>query len=96
MTAVIGIRDLVRNSSILDDYDYVDIEDKKTHKYKGLFISPKYANEFKSYLENKIAQEKQDKLDRIKKYAGIGKIDERFNTLTSEQVKEKIAKEKSE
>ena len=30
----IGIRDLVRNSNILDGYDYVEVEDKKTHEYK--------------------------------------------------------------
>jgi len=51
MTTTVGIRELSRNSKLLEQYDYVDVEDKKTHEYKGLFISPKYADEFKKYLE---------------------------------------------
>ena len=51
MTKVIGIRDLVRNASLLEEYDYVEIEDKRTHEYKGLFISPKYAQEMKQILD---------------------------------------------
>jgi len=90
----IGMRDLVRNSNILDNYDYVDVEDKKTHKYKGLFISPKYAHEFKAFLEDKIAKKKQEKIDRLMKFAGSCVVDERFNNLTSSQITEKVAKEK--
>ena len=96
MTTTIGVRELARNSNILDDYDYVDVEDKKTKQYKGLFISPKYAQEFKDFLEKKISRKHQQKLDRLMKYAGKGKIDERFNNLTSSQIKEKVAKEKHE
>jgi len=94
MTIKVGIRDLVRNSNILVGYDYVEVEDKKTHEYKGLFISPKYADEFKKFLEDKVAKETQKKLDRIMKYAGKGRVCERFNKLTSSQIREKIAKEK--
>ena len=94
MTTTVGIRELSRNSNILDGYDYVDVEDKKTHEYKGLFISPKYADEFKKYLDEKNSREKQDMLDRIDKFAGKGKIHERFNNLTSREIREKIAKEK--
>jgi len=94
MTTTIGLRELSRNSKILDDYDYVDVEDKKTHEYKGLFISPKYADELKKYLDEKIFREKQDMLDRIDKFAGKGKIHERFNNLTSSEIREKITKEK--
>ena len=54
MTTKMGIRDITRNFSILDDYDYVEIEDKKTHKTKGLFVSQKYADEVKKLLEKKI------------------------------------------
>ncbi len=32
MTKKIGIREVTRNFSILNNYDYVEIEDKKTHK----------------------------------------------------------------
>jgi len=94
MTMTVGMRDLARNSNILDGYDYVDVEDKKTHEYKGLFISPKYADEFKSYLDNKISKQQQEKLDRIMKYAGKGEVLERFNNLTSSQIREKVAIEK--
>jgi hypothetical protein len=96
MTMKIGMRDLARNSNILNGYDYVEVEDKKTHEFKGLFISPKYADEFKVFLEDKIAKEIQEKLDRIKKYAGQGKVKERFNDLTSSKIREKVAKEKYE
>lgn len=92
----VGLRELARNSNILDGYDYVDVEDKKTHEYKGLFVSPKYADEFKRYLENKKDKEKQKKIDRLMKFAGTCEIHERFNNLTSNQIKEKIAKEKYE
>ncbi len=70
--AKIGVRDLVRNSNQLKDYDYVEIEDKKTHKIRGIFISGKVAAEFKKYLKEKKEkqiQEKMDALDSIVKFA---------------------------
>ncbi len=94
MTIKVGMRELARNSNILDGYDYVDVEDKKTHEYKGLFISPKYAEEFKAFLEDKISKEQQEKLDRFMKFAGTCSIHKRFNNLTSSQIREKVAKEK--
>ena len=94
MTIKVGMRELARNSNILDGYDYVEVEDKKTHEYKGLFISPKYADEFKAFLDKKISTEHQLKLDRLIKYAGENKVHERFNNLTSSQIREKVAKEK--
>ncbi len=87
----IGLRELARNTNILDEYDYVDVEDKKTHEYKGLFVSPKYAEEFKSFLEDKISKEQQEKLDRINKFAGRGEMYKKFDDLTSIQIKEKKA-----
>jgi hypothetical protein len=94
MTMKVGIRELARNSNILDGYDYVEVEDKKTHQFKGLFISPKYAKDFKNFLEDKISKQQQDKLDRIMKYAGKGEVHERFNNLTSSQISQKVALEK--
>lgn len=94
MTMTVGMRELARNSNILDGYDYVDVEDKKTKQYKGFFVSPKYADEFKAFLEEKISKEKLDRLDRLMKFAGTCVIHERFNNLTSSQIKEKVAKEK--
>lgn len=94
MTITIGMRDLARNSNILEGYDYVDVEDKKTHEYKGLFVSPKYAKEFKSFIEEKISKQKQEKIDRLMKYVGKNEIHERFDNLTSSQIREKVAQEK--
>ena len=70
MTITIGIRDLVRNSKLLKKYDYIDIEDKRTHTYKGLLVSPRYADELKEYLDKKIMKRKRSKLSEIMKFAG--------------------------
>ena len=94
MTIKVGIRELARNSNILSGHDYIDIEDKKTHEYKGLLVSPKYADEFKSFLKDKISKELQKQLDEIDKFAGKGSVHERFNNLTGSEIREKIAKEK--
>ena len=71
MTTTLSIRELARNTNILQQYDYVDIEDKKSHEYKGLFISPKYAEEFKKLLEKKIADQREQDLDEIMQFVGI-------------------------
>lgn len=94
MTKRIGIREVTRNFSILDEYDYVEIEDKKTHKVKGMFVSEKYLSDVREFLEDKKSKEIQKQLDEIKQFAGKGKIHERFNGLTSKEIREKIAKEK--
>jgi len=67
----IGVRDLVRNSRIFENHDYVDVEDKRSHTYKGLFVSPKYAAELKAYLDKKIQKEKRRKLADIMQFAGV-------------------------
>ena len=94
MTTTVGIRELTRDLKLLEQYDYVDVEDKKTHEYKGLFISPKYAEEFKKYLEEKISREKQEKIDNLMKFAGKGSIKPEFDNLTSREIREKVAREK--
>lgn len=94
MTTIVGIRDLARNIDILQKHDYVDIEDKKTHEYKGLFLSPAYAKEFKEYLKNKSKKEKEDKLSRLKTYAGKGNIDTKYDNLSSKELKEAVSLEK--
>ena len=71
MTAVVGMRELARNSKIIEQYDYLDIEDQKTHEYKGLLISPKYAKEFKALLEERIASEKKNELDELMQFVGM-------------------------
>jgi len=94
MSTKVGIRELVRDTSILDKYDYIEIEDKKTHKSKGIFVSEKYAKDIQEFLEKTITLEKKKKLDRFLKYAGTCEVHERFNNLTSSQIKQKIAEEK--
>lgn len=86
-----GIRDIARNINMLQEYDYIEVEDKKTHEYKGLFLSPKYAEEFKAYLQ---AKEIEEKLERFNKYAGGGTIDPKYNNLSGVQLRQKIADEK--
>jgi len=67
----IGVRELVRNSNILSDYDYVDVEDKKTHEYKGVFVSADYAEMVKVFIDKKIKQQKQQDLDEVLQFVGI-------------------------
>ena len=95
MTKVVGVRDIARNSNILDGYDYVEVKDKKTQDYKGLFISSKYAKEIKAYLENKIAKQKEEKLNRIMKYAGTMEIEDRYEGLDKKELMAEVAKAKS-
>lgn len=94
MTTTVGIRDFTRNIDIFQQYDYVDIEDKKTHTYKGLFVSPAYAVEFKAYLEQKSKNEKEAKLSRLKAYAGKGTIDLKYDNLTASELKNVVSLEK--
>ena len=93
MTTTMSIRELTRNGSMFGEYDYIDIEDRKSHEYKGVFISSKYAEDVKKFLEKKLAKEKQKKLERVMKYVGKGSIHERFKDLTSSQMKELKAEE---
>ena len=94
MTTTMSIRELTRNGSMFGEYDYIDIEDKKSHEYKGVFISAQYADDVKKFLEKKLAKEKQEKLDRLMKFAGTVKIEERFNGKDAKEIREIIAKEK--
>ena len=71
MTIKVGIRELARNSNILAEHDYIDVEDKKTHEYKGVFVSAIYADEIKAFLDKKIIAEKKRKLDAIMRFSGV-------------------------
>ncbi len=95
MRAVVGIRELSQKLSELEKYDYIEVEDKKTKKPKGIFISDKYAKEFKEFLEQKKKKEIEKKLEELKKFAGNVKIKEQFLHLNSnKEIRELIAKEK--
>lgn len=85
MTIIVGMRELARNSNILDGHDYVDVEDKKTHEYKGLFVSPKYADKFKKYLKAMKSKQKQEELDEIMQFVGMCNGDTK--NMTSQEIK---------
>ena len=94
MTTTMSIRELTRNGSMFSEYDYIDIEDRKSHEYKGVFISAQYADEVKAFLEKKLAKEKRKKLDAIMQFAGSVEIEDRFKDKTDKEIREMIAQEK--
>ncbi len=67
----IGIRELTRNPNILIEHDYVDVEDKKTHEYKGVFVSANHADMVKAVIDKLNFKNQQKALDDILQYAGI-------------------------
>ena len=94
MTARLGIREVARNLNALQQYDYVELEDKKSHKIKGLFVSEKYSDDVREYLEKRLKSEQKKKRERYRKWVGRGSVDPRFDNLTSREIREKIAREK--
>ncbi len=65
LTTTMSIRELSRNGDLMDQYDYIDIEDCKSHEYIGVFVSAKHADQVKEFLENHIETEKQKQPERI-------------------------------
>ncbi len=72
MTAVFSVRELTRNSGDLSDYDYVEIEDKKSKKRRGLFVSEKYADEVKAFIDRKKQLDAEKQKELLLQHAGIG------------------------
>lgn len=68
---MIGIRELTRNSNILSEHDYVDVEDKKTHEYKGVFVSAVHADMVKAVIDKHNLNKKKKALDNVMQFAGI-------------------------
>jgi len=71
MTTTMSIRELTRSGKKLAQYDYIDIEDRKSHEYKGVLISAKYSDMVKDFLKKQVEREKQKRLDEIMQFAGI-------------------------
>lgn len=71
MTMTVGVRDISRNINLLQNYDYLDIEDKKTKEYKGLLIPSRYADDIKAFLKKKLLAERQKELDDVMQFSGI-------------------------
>lgn len=93
MTTKLSIRDFTRSSKILLDYDYIDIEDKKSHQYKGVFIPEKYAEEVKAFIDVKIQKEKMEKKKALFSFSGMAENEFGDKTL-QELVSEKKDKYK--
>ncbi len=94
MTTTMSIRELSRSTNIIGDYDYIDIEDKKTHQYKGVIVPAKYADDVKKYLKKKLEREKQERIEGIMQFAGTVQIQERFRDKTAKEIRRMIAEEK--
>ena len=87
MTAKMSIRDLTRSGSSLLEYDYIDIEDKKAHEYKGVFVSNKYADEVKEFLDEKIEREQKKVLQELMQFAGSNTLREECKDMTSNELR---------
>ena len=94
MTKTMSIRELTRNGNMFNKYDYIDIEDKKSKNYKGVFVSAKYADMVKKFLEEQILKEKQDKLNKLMKFAGTIEVDADFKTKDAKEIRKIIAEGK--
>ena len=71
MTTSMSIRDLTRSGSVLFEYDYIDIEDKKANEYKGVFIPKQFADDVKAFLNEKLTHKRTANVEAIMKFNGI-------------------------
>ncbi len=62
-----GIRDLVREGKKITNYDIIDIRDKKTGEYRGVFVSQHYADDVKKMI---LARRKK-KVKEFMKFSGM-------------------------
>jgi len=79
MTTKMSIRELTRNSDKLLEYDYVEIVNSRTNTPRGIFIPPRYADEIKRLLEDRIMKDRQAKVAKLREFSGMlsGEIGER-------------------
>jgi len=91
MTTTMSIRELTRNGNMMGQYDYIDIEDRKSHEYKGVLISAKYADMVKAFLEEKVKKERQKRVDGIMQFAGI--LSGATENMSAQEIKAKKIKE---
>jgi hypothetical protein len=93
-TSRLGVREITRNFNILENYDYVEIEDKKTHVLKGLFVSAELLNDVKAFIDAKLQTKQRDEIDDMMQLMGKGSIDKRFESMSARELREAIAEEK--
>ena len=91
MTTKMSIRELTRNGNMMGEYDYIEIEDRKSHAFKGIFVPATHADAVKAFLDKKIAEERAQKLAKIEKYAGKGSIQKRFGGLSASELRRQKA-----
>lgn len=89
-----SIRELTRHGNMSMDYDFIEIEDRKTKEYKGVFVSQKYAQIVKNFLIERLKQEREDKLKAIMKFAGS--MDGETKGMSSQEIKTKKRKDYDE
>ena len=73
----ISISEIQRNLHKLDDFDIIEIIDKKRNKIKGYFIESKYAS-FVEELSSKVASKQQKSISLrgvLHSYANANKIE---------------------
>ncbi len=85
MIARFGVREITRNFNILENYDYVEIEDKKTHDLKGLFVSAEFLDEVKNFIDKKIKTKKKQEIDEIMQFVGM--VNGEFGELKAQDIK---------
>ena len=85
MTARLGVREITRNFNILESYDYIEIEDKKSHRLKGLFVSAELLDEVKNFIDKKIKAKKKKEIDEMMQFVGMVKGD--FKELKAQDIK---------
>ena len=90
VATTLSIRDFTRSGKILQDFDYIDIEDRKSHQYKGVFVSEAWAEEVKVFLNEKIESERSEKTKKLMEFAGLANGD------TDNKIYAEIAAEKAQ
>lgn len=71
MTETLSIRELSRSGEELQQFDYVDIEDRKSRRYKGVFVPAPHAQAVKEFLEEKLRLERKAKSQALSRFAGL-------------------------
>jgi hypothetical protein len=59
-----------------------------------VFVSTKYADEIEKFIEEKIMQERQKKLDRLAPFIGSMEVEDRYKGLEGKELMEEVAKAK--
>ena len=78
----------------MDNVDYVEIEDKKTKKLKGAFISRKYLDDVKKLIEKREKEEKKRKFEKMLNLLDGLEIEDSFKNKNYKEIKKMIAEEK--